>query len=135
MANCLQSACTFAAQLVNLGVQTSNNVRRLVDRSAELGSLALPPANAVDLSGPSAHLGVDLVTQLALGTRWNRLHDEFHAACLAHPVLFGAMLSEVAPLPITTGKAVLVKEAHVSRVQSWDLCCSRAVSAVPTLLG
>jgi hypothetical protein len=135
MANCLQPALTFAAQLVDFAVQTSNNVRRLVDRSAELGSLALPSANAVALSGPSAYLGVDLLTQLALGTRWNCLHDEFHAACLAHPVLLGAVLSEVAPLPVATGEAVLVKEAHVSRVKSWDLCCSQAVSVVSALLG
>jgi hypothetical protein len=135
MANCLQSALTFAAQLVNLAVQISNNVHRLVDGSAELGSFALPPANAINLCGPSTHLGVDLVAQLALGTCWHRLHDEFHAARLPHPVLLGAVLSKVAPLPVATGEAVLVKEAHVSRLKSWDVCCSQAVSVISPLLG
>jgi hypothetical protein len=49
------------------------------------------------------------------------LHDELHAARLAHAVLFGAVLSEMAPLPVATGKAVLIEETHVSRCKSWDV--------------
>jgi hypothetical protein len=131
----MQSALTFAAQLVKLAVQNSNNIHRLVDGSAELGSFALPPANPINLCGPSTHLGVDLLAQLAPSTCWNRLHDEFHAACLAHPVLLGAVLSKVAPLPVATGEAVLVKEAHVSRLKSWDVYSSQAISVVSPLLG
>jgi hypothetical protein len=118
MTNCLKSSLAFATQLIDLTVQAPDDLHRLVDRSAELGSLALPPANAVNFSGPSAHLRVDFVAQLALGTCRDCLHDELHAARLAHAVLLGAMLSEVAPLPVATGKAVLVEEAHVSRLKS-----------------
>lgn len=84
----------------------------------------LPSAYTVHLSGSAAHLGADLLAQLAVCASGNRLHDEFHAARLADPVLLGAVLSEVAPLPIATGKAVLVVEAHVSDLKScvgWSL--------------
>lgn len=77
-------------------------------------SLALPSADTVHLSGSAAHLGVDLLAELAICASRNRLHDELHATRLADSVLFGAVLSEMAPLPIATDKTVLVVEAHVS---------------------
>jgi len=123
MANCLQPALAFATQFIDLAVQASNYLHRLVDRSAELASLALPPANAVNFGGPAAHLCVDFVAQLALGACGDRLHDELHTARLTHSVLLGAVLAEVAPLPVAAGKTVLVEEAHVSRDNSWDVCC------------
>jgi hypothetical protein len=118
MSNRLQSALAFAAQLIDLAVQDANDIHGLINRSAELGSFPLPPANAIDLGGPSSHLCVNLLAQLALGACGDGLHDELHAARLAHSVLLGAVLAKVAPLPIATGKAVLVEEAHVSRVES-----------------
>jgi hypothetical protein len=122
MANCLQPAIAFAAQLIDLAVQASDYVHGLVDRSAKLGVFALPPANAVDLSGSSAHLCVDLVAQLALCACWNRLHDELHAARLTHAILLGTVLAEVAPLPVATGKTVLIVEAHVSKMRAGVRC-------------
>jgi hypothetical protein len=83
--------------------------------------LALPPPDAVHLSGSASHLRVNLLAELALGPSRNCLHDELHAARLADSVLLGAVLSEVAPLPVATGKAVLVEEAHVSGWKSWGV--------------
>ena len=80
--------------------------------------LALPPPNAIDLGGPAAHLCVNLLAELALSSRGNRLHNKLHAARFANPVLLGAVLSEVAPLPVAAGKSMLVKEAHVSNLKS-----------------
>jgi hypothetical protein len=128
MANCLQSSLTLTTQLVDLAVQVSDNLHRLVNRSAELGSFALPATNSVDLSRPAAHLRIDLVAEFALGARGNRLHYELHAACLTHSVLLGTVLSEVTPLPVATGKAVLIEEAHVSRLKSlgvWAITSQR----------
>ena len=114
MPNLLQSAVALAAELVDLAIQTSNHLDRLLNRSSEFIRFALPPCDAVDLSRAAPHLGVNLLAELALCSCRNRLHDEFHAARLANSVLLGTVLSEVAPLPIATGKAVLVEEAHVS---------------------
>ena len=124
MANCLQPSLTLTTQLVNLAVQVSDNLHGLVNRSAELGSFALPSTNSVDLSRPAAHLRIDLVAEFALCARGNRLHYELHAACLTHSVLLGAVLSEMTPLPVATSKAVLIEEAHVSRLKSWDVWAS-----------
>lgn len=81
--------------------------------------LALPPSDAINFCYPTAHLRVDLLAKLALRSRRNCLHDQLHAACFANSVLLGTVLSKVAPLPITTGKSVLVEEAHVSGFPSW----------------
>jgi hypothetical protein len=135
MTDCLQPSLAFAAQFVDFAVQASNDFHRLVDRSAELGSLALPAANALHLSSPPAHLCVDFVAQLALGACGHGLHDKFHAACLAHSVLLGTVLSEVSPLPIATGKAMLVKKAHVSSRKSWGVCQEQQVSSVFKVFG
>jgi hypothetical protein len=74
MSNRLQSALAFAAQLIDLAVQDANDIHGLINRSAELGSFPLPPANAIDLGGPSSHLCVNLLAQLALGACGNGLH-------------------------------------------------------------
>lgn len=81
--------------------------------------LTLPPPDAVHLSGSAAHLGVDLLAELAVCACGNRLHDELHAARLSDSVLLGTVLSEVAPLPVSTDEPVLVVEAHVSDLKSW----------------
>jgi hypothetical protein len=120
IANALQSAVTLAAQLIDLAIQVPNRVHRLVDRGPELGCLALPPADTVHLGGPAPLLGVDLVAELALGACLQRLHDEFHAARLANPVLLGTVLAEMSPFPIAARKTMLIEEAHVSRVQEQD---------------
>lgn len=84
---------------------------------------ALPSRNSLDFCGPTAHFCLDLLAKLALGARRDCLHDELHATGFADSVLLGAVLSEVTPLPIATGKAVLVIEAHVSGSKSWDVWC------------
>lgn len=123
LANLLQSAVTLAAEFIDFAVKTSNHIDRFLDRRCELVWFALPPPDAVDLGHPAAHLGVNLLAKLALSSRGNRLHDQLHAARLANSVLLGTVLSEVAPLPVATGKAVLVEEAHVSGLKSWGYCC------------
>jgi hypothetical protein len=130
VSNRMQSAMALAAQIMNLAVQDSNDIHGLVNRSAELGSLTLPPPDAIHLGGPSSRLCVNLLAQLALGACGDGLHDELHAARLTHSVLLGAVLAEVAPLPIATGKAVLIEEAHVSSVKSGDACCLTTMSVV-----
>jgi len=120
IANALQSAVTLATQLIDFAIQVSNRIHRLVDRGPELGRLALPPADTVHLGGPTPLLGVDLLAELALGARLQRLHDEFHATRLANSVLLGTVLAEVSPLPIAARKTVLIEEAHVSRVQEQE---------------
>lgn len=116
-----QSAIAFAVELVDLGIKTSNHLHRFVNGGTELVRFALPPPNAVDLRGPTAHLGFNLLAQLALCSCGNCLHDELHTARLANSVLLGTVLSEVAPLVIATLEAVLVVEAHVSDYKSWDV--------------
>jgi hypothetical protein len=121
LVNLRQSLVAFAAEIINLSVQTTNHLRGFLDRSTELVRLALPSANAVDLSGSASQFGLNLLAKLAFGPRRNCLHDELHATRLADPVLLGTVLAEVAPPPVATGKSVLVKEAHVSRLKSWDV--------------
>lgn len=118
MADCLQSALAFAAQVINLAIQASNYLHGLVNRGAKLAVLTLPAADAVDFSGSSSHLRVDFVAQLALRPCWNGLHDELHTARLTHSVLLGTVLAKVAPLPVAAGKSMLVEEAHISRDMS-----------------
>ncbi|KAH8636979.1 hypothetical protein IG631_08814 [Alternaria alternata] len=119
--NCLQSAVTFAGQLIDFAIQTANHLHRFLDRSSELVRLPLPPPNAVHLSGSAAHLGIDLLAELAVSSSRNCLHDELHTTRLADSVLLGAVLSEVAPLPVTADEPVLVVEAHVSGWKSLDV--------------
>lgn len=93
--------------------------------------LALPSSDTIDLGGPAAHFCFDLLTELALGPRGNRLHDELHATCFANSVLLGAMLSEVTPLPIATCEAMLIVETHVSHLNAglsnvWSLSAHRS---------
>lgn len=97
--------------------------------------LAIPPRNTVDFGNSTAHLSVDLLTELALGSGRNRLHDELHAARLTDSVLLGAVLAKVAPLPIATGKTMLVEEAHVSGYKSWDVYVRLYVSLIDRLFG
>jgi len=120
--DCLQSTVALARQLIDFSIQTANHLHRLLDRSTELVRLSLPAPDAVHLSGSAAHLGVDLLTELAVCSRRNCLHDELHATRLADSVLLGAVLSEVAPLPVAADEPVLVVEAHVSGRKSLDVC-------------
>lgn len=121
MSNLLQSAVALAPELVDFVVQSSNHLHGFVDRSTELAPIALPAIDALDLGGPTAHLGVDLLAELALGASRNRLHDELHAAGFTDTVLLGAVLAEVTPLPVAASKSMLVVEAHVSSVRAGTL--------------
>ena len=118
-ANLLQSTVALAAQLVDLAVQTTHDLQRLVDRGSELLSIALPPVDTIDLGGPAAHLDINLLAKLALCSCGNCLHDELHATRFTDSVLLGAVLSEVSPLPVPAGETVLVEKAHVSGIKSW----------------
>ena len=115
----LQPAAALAAELVDFVIQSSNHLHRLVDRSTELAAIALPASNAFDLGGPAAHLGVDLLAELALGSSGNCLHDELHATRFTDSVFLGTVLAEVAPLPVAASESMLVVEAHVSSLKSW----------------
>lgn len=117
MSDLLQSAVALAAELVDFVVQPANHLQRLVDRGAEFAAITLPAIDAFDLGGPAAHLGVDPLAELALGSCRNRLHDELHATRFTDPVLLGAVLAEVTPLPVAASKTMLVVEAHVSSVR------------------
>lgn len=114
MSNLLQSAVALASELVDFVVQSSNHFQRFVDRRTELVAITLPAIDAFDLGSPAAHLGVDLLAELALGSCRNRLHDEFHATRFTDSVLLGTVLAKVTPLPVAASKSMLVVEAHVS---------------------
>ena len=112
----LQPALALTAQLVDLVVQSSNHLQRFVDRGTELVAIPLPAVDTFDFGGPAAHLGVDLLAELALRASGNCLHDELHATRFTDSVLLGTVLTEVSPLPVAASKAMLVVEAHVSSV-------------------
>ncbi len=111
-ANTLEPLVSLTAKVVDFGIQGSNHFERPVDGSFESTAFALPAVDSFDLGSSSSHLGVDLLTELALLADGHSLHDEFHAASLASAVLAVAVLSKVSPLPIATDKAVLIEEAH-----------------------
>lgn len=114
MSNLLQSTVALAPELVDFVVQSSNQIQRFVDRGTKLVAITLPAVDTFDFGGPPAHLGVDLLAELAFGPCRNRLHDELHATRFTDSILFGAVLAEMAPLPIAASKSMLVVEAHVS---------------------
>jgi len=115
--NALQPPVAFALEIIELTVQASNQIHRFGDRRLEFIALALPSVHTLNLGRPAPGLGVDLLAELALLSDRHRLHDELHATGFTNPVLLGAVLSEVAPLPIATDEPVLVEEAHVSKIQ------------------
>lgn len=98
---------------MNLLVQCFDHVRRALNRSPELAPFPLPAADAFVLGTAASLLDVDPVANLALLVDCNGGHDEFHTAGFTRAVFPVAMLSEVAPFPVTTGETVLVEEAHV----------------------
>lgn len=103
---------TLIAKIIDLPFQRLDNLVGPVNGSPEFASLPLPAADAVLFCTPASLFGLDFVAELALLVDWNRLHDQFHTASFACAILSVAVLSEVAPFPITTGKSVLVVEAH-----------------------
>lgn len=115
--NTLQPPVALALEIIELAVQTSNQIHRLADGRLEFAPLALPPVDALDFGRPAPNLGVDLLAELALLTDRHRLHDELHATGFTNPVLLGTVLSEMAPLPIAADEPVLIEEAHVSGIQ------------------
>lgn len=122
----LQSATPLATKLIDLSVQAANQLVCFADGGTKLVWFALPPRNPLDFGGPTAHFCFDLLAKLALGARRDGLHDKLHATGFANSVFLGTVLSEVTPLPIATGKAVLVVEAHVSGCKSWEVLVSDA---------
>jgi len=111
-ADALEPLVPLATQLVDLRVQRSDHVHRLVDRRSELIGLSLPSGYPLDLRRSASHLGVDLLAQLALLSHRDSCHDKLHAAGFANSVLAVAVLTEVAPLPIAADETVLIEEAH-----------------------
>jgi hypothetical protein len=55
---------------------------------------------------------VDFLAKLALLADGNGLHNEFHPACFTGAIFSVAVLSEVAPFPVTALKPMLVEETH-----------------------
>lgn len=121
-ADTLQSSVALATKLIDFAIQASDQVHRFVNRSSEFVPLALPPIDTFDFGCPAPHLGVNLLTQLALGPGRNCLHDELHATSFTNPVFLGAVLAEMAPLPVAAHEPVLIEEAHVSRAGNYRSC-------------
>jgi hypothetical protein len=67
------------------------------------------------LLGPSAALGVDFLADFAFLLELVRLHYKFHTARFTGAVLMIAMLSEMAPFPISAGETVLIEKTHLLR--------------------
>ena len=101
--------------LLDLIVQLLDRFQGLLDRS-RVPSLTLPASDSLTFRLTLAKLGVYLLAVLALAWLLLRLVDKLHATGFTNPVLLGAVLSEVAPLPIAADEPVLVEEAHVSRI-------------------
>jgi hypothetical protein len=74
-----------------------------------------PPADSVFFLADGSLLGVDLGADFTLFGLLITIHDQFHSASLASSVFFGAVLSEVSPLPTLAGHLVCVVEAHFDR--------------------
>lgn len=63
---------------------------------------------------PNASLfGVNFLTDPALVTDFDGLHDQPHTTGLASSIFLRTMLAEVAPLIVAAGHSVLVVEAHL----------------------
>ena len=112
--NGLKSPLTFHSQIIYLFVQNLHNVVRAVNGGFELAALSLPAADSVRLSSSAPLFRVDFVAELAFLANRYSLHDELHAARFPGSVLSVTVLSEVSPFPVAAGKAMLIKEAHVS---------------------
>lgn len=109
----LESPLALTPQVMDLFIQCLDHVGRSVDRGPELAPFSLPAADAFVLSTSAALLGIDLVAKLTLLRVGNGVHNKLHAAgftCTVFPV---AVLSEMAPFPVATGKSVHVEETHV----------------------
>lgn len=98
---------------MDLLVQCFDHVRRSVNRGPVFAPLSLPAADALVLRAPTSLFGIDLVAKLAFLGILNGLHDKLHAASFTSAVFPVAVLSEVAPFPVTTVKSMLVEETHV----------------------
>lgn len=98
---------------MDLLIQCFDHVRRSVNRGPVFASFSLPAADALVLRTATSLFGIDLVAKLALLGILNGLHDELHAASFTSAVFPVAVLSEVAPFPVTTVKPMLVEETHV----------------------
>lgn len=90
----------------------------LLERGFATG-IVTPASDALQLGVATTAFCVDLVAYLALLSLQSGAVDELHAACFADAVLIGAVLTEVAPLPVAAGKDELVVETHVSDVD-WE---------------
>lgn len=113
----LKSPLTLIAKVVDLLLQRFDNVGGPINGRAELAPFPLPTKDSFNLGSSTALFRVDLLAKLAFLADWDRLHDEFHTARFAGPVLSVAVLPEVAPLPVAALESVLVEEAHVSKLQ------------------
>ena len=118
---------TLVTKVVDLTLQRFDDLVRSVNRGSELAPFPLPAADAVFFCTSAPLFGVNLVAELAFLMDWNGLHDQFHTARFPRAVLSVAMLSEVAPFPITTGKSMLVVETHFYCFNSPSVAVTSAI--------
>ena len=110
--NSLKPSSPFAAQLIDFGIKRFNHLHWLINRRAELATFTLPALNSFNFCTTPPHFRINFFAKFALLAHRDRLHDQLHTAGFACPVFAIAVLTEVAPLPVTTFEAMLVKEAH-----------------------
>jgi hypothetical protein len=102
---------TVVRKLLDITLIVVDILLSLGNRSAAT-MLLPPPADSVFFLADGSLLGVDLGTDLTFLGQLIAVHDQFHAAGLTSPVFFGAVLSEVTPLPALAGHLVCVVETH-----------------------
>jgi len=98
-------------------VEDSNGVVRLLDRRRQIVEAPLlgPELEPSDLLLAPAQLGVDLVADAALEALLLVEGDELQAARFTDAVLVGAVVLEVAPLPIAARENDALEVAHVCK--------------------
>jgi hypothetical protein len=74
--------------------------------------LILPAPDPVLFCFNPSLLGLGLLAKLAFVAESIGCHDKFHTTGLSGSVLSVAMLSEMAPFEVTTGKDLLLVETH-----------------------
>jgi hypothetical protein len=75
-------------------------------------AFSLPSTNTINFGLAPAHFRINLLTKFAFLVHGNCLHYQLHTTSVANTILLGTMLAKMPPFPISTFKAMLVKEAH-----------------------
>jgi len=96
-------------------VEDPNGVLRLLDRCRQIVEATFlgPELQPGDLLLAATELGIDLVADAALEALLLVEGDELQTARFTNAVLVGAVVLEVAPLPITARENDAFEVAHV----------------------